>query len=107
MKMNNDLIEILLNVDLLEFVELARKDRKLQLELIKLQDMLHFGSNTYDPSILKRLKKLDVKKLIQIFTLIDQVESRGSVSCVSQILNFYKSLPETGDAEFDEILDWV
>jgi hypothetical protein len=107
MKPNNKLIEFVLNVDLNEFVDIVSRDMALQFELIKLQDRLHIGSNTHDSSIIEGLNKLELKKMIQVFTMMDQVKTRGSVSCVSQLLNSYKLLPDTNEADFNEILDWV
>lgn len=107
MTRNNELIEFLLNVDLNEFVDIVSRDMTVQLELVKLQDRLHKGSNTHDPSIIEGFNKPELKKMIQVFTMMDQVKTRGSVSCVSQLLNSYKLLPDTNEADFNEILDWV
>lgn len=107
MTRNNELIEFLLNVDLNEFVDIVSRDMTVQLELVKLQDRLQKGSNTHDPSIIEGFNKPELKKMIQVFTMMDQVKTRGSVSCVSQLLNSYKLLPDTNEADFNEILDWV
>jgi hypothetical protein len=107
MKPNKELLDFILNVDLSEFIDIVSQDKKMQLELIRMQDRLHIGSNTHDPSIIKSLNKIELKKAIQIFTLMDRLESRGSVSCVSQLLGSYKNLSEIDKAEFDALLDWV
>lgn len=105
--MNNELIKFLLHVNLDDFIGLVSSDRKMQYQVINLQDVLHPGARSHDSTILKNLEKSDLKKLIQIFTLMDQVESRGSVSCVPHLLNFHKMAIGASVAEFDQLLDWV